>query len=620
MDAQEDAQEIIDKLNERAEDFCRWMYPEGKKNGSFWEIGDINGKPGDSLRIHISGSMTGVWADHGAGADATGPTLVHLLMRKKGTTAWWKTVVEVKEWLGLEITGDEDRAFRQQHRNHGNFETPSKCYEALAPDGPVRRYLTEQRRISAGTLIRYRVCQNNQLAAAGFPHFDEKGKLRAIKFRDIATKANGDKVQWTDPKAATLGLWGKSAVDDDDNEVVICEGEIDAMSIAETGFSAVSMPNGAKDDKWIERDWKWLQRFSSIIICYDSDEAGRDGLDRAFPLLISRLGRHRCRIARMPDGIKDPNDALVQDRLGDLNGALHAAASVDPATLRHLSEYRAEVYDLFFPSQEGIAGFPLPWTERLRLRPAEMTLWTGINGHGKTTLLLHCLAHLAKRHDQRAILACMESPARKSGYVLTRQFCGHEIRRPEGFDKVYDHVQENLWVYDYVGNAPWKDLIETFRYAHRRYGVSQFVIDSIMTCDIDTDDYNQQSKFIGALAALADETGGHVHVVAHARKSSNEADPPGKMDVAGHANITNRVFNGLTVFRNKAKIQQLKDAHESKEPRLISTAEAVHDAELVCWKQRETGEEFHIQLWMHRASLQFWPEVNPPGKTYLHAS
>jgi twinkle protein len=151
--------------------------------------------------------------------------------------------------------------------------------------------------------------------------------------------------------------------------------------------------------------------------------------------------------------------------------------------------------------------------------------------------------------------------------------------------------------------------------------VTQFVIDSLMTCSIDTDDYNAQSRFVGALAKLAAETLGHVHVVAHSRKAKSygggEDDPPGKMDVAGHANLTNRAFNGLTVWRNKAKTEALHDALESGDREQIARANLLHDAELICWKQRETGEEFSQRLWMHKASLQFWPEASPGGRPYL---
>jgi twinkle protein len=614
-----DAQEVKQLLNERPEEFCRWLLPNGKRVGNYWYVGSLSGEEGDSLRVNLAGEYVGVWKDRGTdGGDAKGD-LLGLLMQVRGTTNFVKSLHEAKEWLGVEITDDEDRLFRQRQRNRGHFETPSKCYAALNPDGPVLRYLCEERKIGLATLETFRVCQHKDRAFVGFAHFDENGKLRAIKFRDIAKRQGGsDKPQFTEPTGAALGLWGKWTVADTEREVVICEGEIDAMSVAELGFAAVSMPNGTEDLAWIQRDYRWLERFDSIIICYDNDKAGKTGLDKAFPVLVSRLGHHRCRIATLPEGLKDANEAVKAGRGGELFSALKAAESVDPRALRHASEYRGEVRDLFFPPDGLIPGIVLPWTDRLRLRPSEVTLWTGVSGHGKTTALLHCITHLTLAHGQRAIIASMEAPIKKSATILCRQAAGYLPTRETAFENIYSKVEENIWVYDYIGTAPWKDILETFRYAWRRYGVTQFVIDSIMTTDIDTDDYNQQSAFIAAICAFADETGGHVHVVAHSKKRGDETVPPGKFDVAGHANLTNRTFNGLTVFRNKAKIEALEDAHQGGDHEAIRQAEAIHDAELHCWKQRETGEEFVLQLWLHRGGLQFWPSACPPSKSYLN--
>ena len=614
-----DGQEIIARLNERAEDFCTWLLPQGKRVGMRWTVGSIKGDEGKSLKIELEGEKVGVWADFAAGSDVRGGNLVSLLMRVRGTTNWGKSLWEAREWLGVPSTEEEDRLFRQRTRNRGKFETPSDVYEALNPLGPVFEYLTTTRRLSAHILRQYRVCQNKRIAAAGFPHFSADAKaLRAVKYQDIQRAHDGTKREpWKDPQGSRIGLWGKEAVSPENGEIVICEGEIDAMSVAEVGFSGVSMPNGTQDQGWIEQDWRWLQQFAGIILCYDNDAAGASGLDRAFPTLVSRLGRARCRIARLPAGIKDPNDALQQGRQDELVESLTNAQSIDPEPLRNASEYRQEVHDLFFPPDGAQAGLAIPWTHELRLRPAEVTLWTGINGHGKTTLLLHCIAHLCHTYGERAIVASMEAPVRQSARIFCRQIAGGEIKGTALFERAYAALERQVWFYDHVGNASWKDLIETFRYAWRRYGVTQFVVDSLMTCSIETDDFNEQSRFVGELAALAAETGGHVHVVAHARKGSDESEPPGKMDVAGHANLTNRVFNGLTVWRNKAKTLALNEAYESRVEDQIRRAHALHDAELFCWKQRETGDEFFLRLWRHKDSLQFWPSAHPAGKNYL---
>ena len=44
-------------LADRAESFCRHYFPEGRKQGNYWQIGDTSGAKGQSLaiRLHAQG-------------------------------------------------------------------------------------------------------------------------------------------------------------------------------------------------------------------------------------------------------------------------------------------------------------------------------------------------------------------------------------------------------------------------------------------------------------------------------------------------------------------------------------------------------------------------------------
>ena len=87
------------------------------------------------------------------------------------------------------------------------------------------------------------------------------------------------------------------------HDVVICEGEIDAMLLCQVGYNAVSSTGGAGT-------WKpeWAKLFAavrSIVILYDNDAAGRDGA------LKVRATLARARIATYPDGIKDAGELFA---------------------------------------------------------------------------------------------------------------------------------------------------------------------------------------------------------------------------------------------------------------------------------------------------------------------
>lgn len=62
------------------------------------------------------------------------------------------------------------------------------------------------------------------------------------------------------------------------DEVVLCEGELDALLTTQKGFPAVTGTGGAK--KWVPA---WAEHFKgkTVFVCYDNDEDGRTGAKRA---------------------------------------------------------------------------------------------------------------------------------------------------------------------------------------------------------------------------------------------------------------------------------------------------------------------------------------------------
>ena len=54
-----------------------------------------------------------------------------------------------------------------------------------------------------------------------------------------------------------------------------------------------------------------------------------------------------------------------------------------------------------------------------------------------------------------------------------------------------------------MGSANTAEMIETFRYAARRYGVKQFVVDSLAKLGMAEDDYNGQKQAMESIVGFA---------------------------------------------------------------------------------------------------------------------
>jgi DNA primase len=90
------------------------------------------------------------------------------------------------------------------------------------------------------------------------------------------------------------------------NEAVVCEGQLDLISAFEAGVQNVTAPQGTA---FTAQQARLLRRFAeSVVLCFDSDTAGRKAVERSLPALLS-VGL-AVRVARVPAG-EDP-DSLVR--------------------------------------------------------------------------------------------------------------------------------------------------------------------------------------------------------------------------------------------------------------------------------------------------------------------
>lgn len=70
MSGNQDIKKLSRDLADRAESFCRHFFPDGRKQGNYWQIADTSGAAGQSLAIRLQGHggrKAGAWSDHATG-------------------------------------------------------------------------------------------------------------------------------------------------------------------------------------------------------------------------------------------------------------------------------------------------------------------------------------------------------------------------------------------------------------------------------------------------------------------------------------------------------------------------------------------------------------------------
>jgi hypothetical protein len=101
-----DASRIKALLRERVADLAQYLFPNGKREGNHWCVGDVTGTPGKSFKICIAGPKAGLWGDF-AESEKHSRSLLDLWMAARNVdfkTAW----PEAAEWLGCSLHGSND--------------------------------------------------------------------------------------------------------------------------------------------------------------------------------------------------------------------------------------------------------------------------------------------------------------------------------------------------------------------------------------------------------------------------------------------------------------------------------------------------------------------------------
>lgn len=256
------------------------------------------------------------------------------------------------------------------------------------------------------------------------------------------------------------------------------------------------------------------------------------------------------------------------------------------------SHWLQETIDAFYQETPESRAPTMLWAKthgRVHFRPAEVSLWAGVNGHGKSMMLSQVTMDLCQQ-DQRVMVASFEMKPVRQMQRIGRQAYGDSKPSIEFMRRMADWFHSRLWIYDQVGAVEWRKLIAVMRYAHKNFGIQHFVIDSLMKCIKGEDDYNAQKDFVNELCAFAHANNVHVHLVHHVRKGESEHKAPGKFDIKGAGAITDLVDNVFIVWRDKKA--------ESDET-------AMFNAKLLCEKQRNGEFEGQFGFWFEPSSQQY---------------
>lgn len=558
--------EISERLAGQAQAVVAHLLPSAKLNGNVMLCGDVGGSPGESLKIGIHGTYAGCWRDWSN--DDKGD-LLDLWRLSRGITAA-EAIKQAKAYLGIL------EPVRQYEVK--SYSKPITIDSSpLSEVGRAMSYLRDKRGLKNSTVKAFKIEGCPERGAIVFPSYSPSGELVNRSYRTLDQK----KKVWQDKNCAPA-LFGWQSLADDAYKaktVLLSEGQIDAATWHQWGFSALSIPNGS-GCAWIDYEWENLAVFDTIYLAFDQDDAGR----KITETVCARLGKHRCLIVAMPK--KDANDCLMAGYTAtDAADWIANAAKPKIKRLVTAAEMEARLVAELAVKQEA---FTLPFMAKtwpyagFWFRPGEVTIWGGFTGAGKSTILNYLKSQLLA--EQTALFeASLEMKVETTLRKLATIFCGAKLDE-QSARRFVQGSGEYLIFADVVGSMKRAELMEMLWFAFRRYGCQHFMIDSLMRIEELEEDYPAQGQFCNELQNFAKETGCHVHLVAHLSKPSQSMERPTMYGVKGSSLLVNNADNVLLIGRNpdKEKLRRLGKLSDDED---IS----MHDAEVIVEKQRETG-------------------------------
>lgn len=396
-----------------------------------------------------------------------------------------------------------------------------------------------------------------------FPYYDKDGSLTNIKFRD----KNKNFRQSANAKR-TLYNYNNCYRSD---TVVFVEGEIDVLSVYESGIKSVcTLPDGAaKEARYKKGDarFKALENCpleaKKIILFTDKDEAGRS----LHKELLHRFGKDRCWYVKCPDDCKDANDILTKHGTLKLKELIDNAIPYPVDGLYRARDYYNQVNDLYDGNYVKPLEIGMGDLDRIyKILPSTFHTITGIPNHGKSVFLDQVLMNLAMTHGWKFAVFSPEHSTSMHIRRIAQMYkekpfdIGFENRMDKSeLNDAMSFIDKHFYFIETKDAVPNIQLImEIATNAVNKYGINGIIIDPYNEVNATRSGNQREDEhirdFISTCKRFTRLYETVVWVVAHPTKlpKSNDGSymPPSAYDISGASHWHNQSDVVITVHRD----------------------------------------------------------------------
>ena len=368
----------------------------------------------------------------------------------------------------------------------------------------------------------------------------------------------GQKVRYEGKRFTCTGemgappLWGQHLWKHGGKRLVITEGEIDCLTIAqmqECKWPVVSLPTGASGAvNAIKNNYEFVSSFDEVVLCFDNDDPGRAAAQSVAEILPPGKGR----IASLPR--KDANEMWMASEARALDTALWQAQAYRPDGILHVKDIpscdhtNTEVWEFPWPALTDFL---------IGQRGGEITLWTSGTGSGKSTIIRELAMHHLAAGRPVGMIMLEESPSETVDDIVSlivnkpvrRTFAFkalNQLRASTGkptleadFDSSLNDSEYitarayvdslPLYIYDHMGSSAYDNLLARIEYMAVGLGCKVVILDHITAAVAgllsNSEDGGSERLIIDemmkSLRSIVERTGVHLDVISQLRKPSS---------------------------------------------------------------------------------------------------
>lgn len=420
-------------------------------------------------------------------------------------------------------------------------------------------YLVHVRGFSKETIEMFKIgfVVKAQRSMVSIPHYCG-GELVNVKFRTIpphkkmfsrwkgcpSVLFNGDSI------AGLAKLPAKERI------VFMFEGETDAMAFTQYGYKNV-VASTAGAASWPEHWLEPLEPATTIYICYDNDDAGDAGSEKA----ASILGKYRCKRVRLP--LHDAADCLAAGiPKQDIDDAIDNAIDLGENSIRSIDVYTDDLKAKLYKHQPkgNTTGWVTLDSVIGGVRDGEVTVVTGDTGSGKSTWVTEWSRNQALQQKPILLAPFEQQPWEVLG-KLTSMHSGesiYDMSRQRLDAELIKVCSLPIYFLDKHGPTPLNDIRDAIYLGVSKFGVQRVVIDHLhysMEASI-----NNERKVIGeyvrSVELWAKDLDIHIILVVHPTKLGVD-QRTGRTrkveldDLKGSSDIKQTCDNAIRVYRNR---------------------------------------------------------------------